>query len=1124
MKPIKLVMSAFGPYAGEAVIDFTRFEGHGLFLITGDTGAGKTTIFDAICFALYGRASGSFRDSRNFRSEYASPAVESYVDFYFEHQGRHYQIHRVPQHERPKRKRSGMKTIKENAVLYTDRDAPHEGLTKVNRMIEELLNIDCDQFRQIAMIAQGEFWHLLNAGTEERTKILRSVFLTSGYNQIEYRLKAHMDESFGEREDAGRSILQYFSDVRINDSCDDETYGAFREKCRELRRKALDAGSAWNAESMLESIDRLIGAEEGQLDALKPVIEEAEKELEHFTTQLATAKTNNECLDRLNELRNEKAESDLHKAENENRKELLQKQKTASRIIRPVCSRWMETAKQLDRDREQIREHEALLENASRTAAKCTLEAEAAEKQEPEIRRLDAFARQLASEREAYQKRERFESRVLHLEQALKDLAGQEAALSEQETALKEKIVKYTQLRSDLKMKPVELANQRARTRNLQVLRDDLEELLAVRVPEWERKENAAAELQAVFMRAREKFEDCRREREAAEHLLENCRAGILASSLQEGVPCPVCGSVHHPSPAILPKQHITEEAYKKLQDLEENARQIKEKALTDAGAAVKELDIFSENLEKSLRREEIMELSAAAAGNSAASSGGADGPDRAVRDTADAGSGECDGPEPDRAMDSDLGAADDLGDEADSDLRTADAVGKMRTIHQLAGLAEIAMKELMKQMDTQAELERALEADCKALNEAEQLLTKAEGEESEAISGKRKLILGERQESESELSACKGALESLARLTYGSWSQAEEKIRESEAEAAGLRAALMKAAEAKKKADEAEASAAASLGTLRHQLELREAVEKQRRSELDRLLDEYGYGSEEEMLAFAVDESVLEETEESIRAYEQLRHTIKIRLDEARKDGEGRSYMDTALLEQQCADQRTKTEGLKNLRYETNVRISENRKIREHISGRKEQYEQASKTYRMYRRLYELARGTSGNGKITLEQYIQAAGFDGIIRAANRRLYPMSDGQFELRRQQDSTGKRSSTFLDLEVVDHFTGHVRPVGDLSGGESFKASLSLALGLSDTVSANLGGIRIDALFVDEGFGTLDRRSIESTLETLLSLTDTHKLVGIISHREELADAIPQQVRVEKSKNGSKLSCS
>ena len=1085
MKPIKLVMSAFGPYAGEAVIDFTRFEGHGLFLITGDTGAGKTTIFDAICFALYGRASGSFRDSRNFRSEYASPAVESYVDFYFEHQGRHYQIHRVPQHERPKRKGNGLMTIKETAVLYTDRDAPHEGLTKVNRMIEELLNIDCDQFRQIAMIAQGEFWQLLNAGTEERTKILRSVFLTSGYNQIEYRLKAHMDESFGEREDAGRSILQYFSDVRTNDSCDDEAYVAFRENCRELRRKALEARSVWNAESMLESIDRLIGAEEGQLDALKPVLETAEKELEHFTTQLATAKTNNEFLDRLNELRNEKAESDLHKAENENRKELLQKQKIASRIIRPVCSQWMETAKQLDRDREQVREHESLLENASRTAAKCRLEAEAAEKQEPEMRRLDAFAGQLASEREAYQKKEQLESRVLHLEQALKDLAGQETALSEQETALKEKIGRYAQLRSDLKMKPVELANRKARTRDLQSLREDLEELLAVRVPEWRRKENAAAELQAAFMRAQEKFEDCRREREAAEHLLENCRAGILASSLHEGVPCPVCGSVHHPSPAILPEQHITEEAFKNLQDLEEHARQIKENALTDAGAAVKELAILSENLEKSLRREEIMELSAAAAGSGAADAG---------IEAAAAGVG------------------------------AADSAGKMRIIEQLAGLAETAMKELMKQMDTQAELERALEADCKALSEAEQILTKAEGEESEAISGKRKLILGERQESESELSACKGALESLARLTYGSWTQAEEKIRETEAEAAGLRAILAKAAEAKKKADEAEASAAASLGTLRHQLEMREIAERQRRSELDRLLDEYGYGSEEEMLAFAVDESVLEETEERIRAYEQQRHTLKTRLDEARKDGEGRSYMDTALLEQQCADQRTKTEGLKNLRYETHVRISENRKIREHISGRKEQYEQASKTYRMYRRLYELARGTSGNGKITLEQYIQAAGFDGIIRAANRRLYPMSDGQFELRRQQDSTGKRSSTFLDLEVVDHFTGHVRPVGDLSGGESFKASLSLALGLSDTVSANLGGIRIDALFVDEGFGTLDRRSIESTLETLLSLTDTHKLVGIISHREELADAIPQQVRVVKSKNGSELFCS
>ena len=158
--------------------------------------------------------------------------------------------------------------------------------------------------------------------------------------------------------------------------------------------------------------------------------------------------------------------------------------------------------------------------------------------------------------------------------------------------------------------------------------------------------------------------------------------------------------------------------------------------------------------------------------------------------------------------------------------------------------------------------------------------------------------------------------------------------------------------------------------------------------------------------------------------------------------------------------------------------------------------------------------RGQTGNGKITLEQYIQAAGFDGIIAAANRRLKPMSDGQYELYRQEDSLGKRSNTFLNLEV-----GHRRPVGNLSGGESFKASLSLALGLSDTVSSNLGGIQMDALFVDEGFGTLDRKSIESAMDILVNLSGANKLVGIISHREELMENIPQQIRVNKTKNGS-----
>ena len=202
--------------------------------------------------------------------------------------------------------------------------------------------------------------------------------------------------------------------------------------------------------------------------------------------------------------------------------------------------------------------------------------------------------------------------------------------------------------------------------------------------------------------------------------------------------------------------------------------------------------------------------------------------------------------------------------------------------------------------------------------------------------------------------------------------------------------------------------------------------------------------------------------------------------------------------------------------------RSKHNLEKKEEIRSLQPQLEKAVREVNQTSRLYALVRGTTKTGKITLEQYVQAAGFDRIIRAANRRLIPMSDGQYEMYRQEDSLGKKSNTFLDLEVLDNYTGHRRPVGNLSGGESFKASLSLALGLSDTVSMNNGGVQMDALFVDEGFGTLDRKSIDNAMEILKGLSTANKLVGVISHREELMENIPQKILVKKEKDGSHIS--
>ena len=256
MRPTKLVISAFGPYAETMPeIDFEQFEERGLFLISGDTGAGKTTIFDAICFALYGTTSGTYRDTKNLRSEYAKDSVESFVDFYFTHQGKKYHVWRRPGYERKKLRGTGTVSEKEKAVLYEEGKTPVEGLSNVNAAVIELLNIDEKQFKQIAMIAQGEFWNLLNARTEERTEILRTIFLTGGYKNIEFRLKDRMDESYREKAKAENSIVQYFGDV-VADETDERA-----EALRDLQRRSKGAGSAWNLAEMLGMIDEILEAD-----------------------------------------------------------------------------------------------------------------------------------------------------------------------------------------------------------------------------------------------------------------------------------------------------------------------------------------------------------------------------------------------------------------------------------------------------------------------------------------------------------------------------------------------------------------------------------------------------------------------------------------------------------------------------------------------------------------------------------------------------------------------------------------------------------------------------------------------------------------------------------------------
>lgn len=1047
-------MSAFGPYADEMpAIEFSQFEEKGLFLISGDTGAGKTTIFDAICFALYGETSGKFRDTKNLRSEYAKESTETYVDFYFAHQGRDYHVWRRPGYERKKLRGAGVTPIKENAILYSEDGTLIEGKKQVNDAIKELLHIDEKQFKQIAMIAQGEFWALLNARTDERTKILRTIFQTSGYNNIEYRLKDRMDDSYKLKVKTEDSIVQYFTDVSVDD--DDE----LAEPLSELQSRLKKSGSVWNLEELIDMLKSVIDSDNEKLEDADSKLEAIEKEYGESKDALATAETNNGFITKLEGLKEEEKELKGKKKEIDEKEALLLRQKLATRKVYPIYSMWKEKETSVKEIENQIKKKKedkktALdkVDEAKETLAK-------AKENQPKAEELQKLIDKIEVEEKKYQQRDKLVSEVKTLEEDAEGFAKEEKELEEREKNLKDKIKQFKDTIKALKGCPEKLTKVRSLSENYQELLDRIDEIIDTRVTERETKKEYLDKKQQAYREAFDAYEKANIERIEAERILDNCRAGILAEGLEEGQKCPVCGSVHHPELAKIPQEAISEVAFKELKDKEDFLQTKKTNANTDAESAKTALAEYENRL-----RVDIL---------------------------------DCLG---DKLLD-----IEDPGKELDN---------LIKEIKVAQGIVKDKIKENTKQ-------KIALETDIINLKNAEKDLEDAQGQKIESLERDKEEFLKRKQNTDKDKAEKEAVLKTLDDLSFISWEIAELKRDEAKKEKESIIGQIEKSEDKKENAEKTLASEESALEMLEESLDKEIKEEKEKRQELEEEIKKNQFESDEEMRAFVLSEDEIEETEEEINIYKQKVSTNEKQLEDAKKDAQGRKLIDVEKLKKKCNSQNEELKEKRNVSNSIKNRLKVNEDKLEKITSQESELDKARKENGICNRLYNLVKGTTGNGKITLEQYIQAAGFDGIIVAANRRLLPMSDGQYELYRQEDSIGKKSNTFLDLEVLDNYTGHRRPVGNLSGGESFKASLSLALGLSDTVSMNLGGIQMDALFIDEGFGTLDRKSIESAMDTLINLSSTNKLVGVISHREELMENIPQQVHVNKTKNGSKI---
>ena len=1057
MRPTKLVISAFGPYAETMPeIDFEQFEERGLFLISGDTGAGKTTIFDAICFALYGTTSGTFRDTKNLRSEYAKDNVESFVDFYFTHQGKKYHVWRRPGYERKKLRGTGTVSEKEKAVLYEEGSVPIEGISNVNSAVIKLLNIDEKQFKQIAMIAQGEFWNLLNAKTEERTEILRTIFLTGGYKNIEFRLKDRMDDSYREKTKAENSIVQYFGDVDIDSG--DELAGELSE----LQTRAGRSGSAWNTGEMLGLIGKILETDRARLESKDEELTDLNEKLDKVKAELATAETNNNILEKAAALRNEKNALEALKPEIESKEIRLNRQKDARRKVYPLYDNWSSKSAERESARRKISSVQQTLSGAVKSAGEAKAAMEAAQARKSEADSLQKTADKITEAEPAYQRREELTASLIKLRQNTAALEKLGEKIGRDEKELAGRIVKLKASVEALKNKPDELSALQTKEQILRELKNKMQRIAEEQLPALLVKENDFYKKRETYKKTRESYDNAVGTRIEKERILESCRAGILASGLTEGQKCPVCGSVHHPELAVLPPESVTEEELKSLKAAKDGLQEKKNAAMVEAESARTAAVESGKWLQEAVI--------------------------------------EC------------LVSRSQTGDDKD---------WKSVRRKELLEAFDAAKTEAESEHDSACKQLSVLGSECLKLKTAREALDKAQEEETENLKAARESFTAKKQKNETDIVQCQTELKAIGDLMFADWKAARTECDKAAAEAAGILKAIEDAVKRSQKAEQNVAALRATITTMQENLGALKIEEEKLREELNRTLAEHKFSSVEEMVSYAVTEKEIAAAERDINDYRQKVETNRARLREAEEEAKDRVHVDVVELRTVVQEQSELVESLRKDAGVISYRIRTNEEKLENITGQRERYEEASRKYAVHSRLYSLVRGQTGNGKITLEQYIQAAGFDGIIAAANRRLKPMSDGQYELYRQEDSLGKRSNTFLNLEVLDNYTGHRRPVGNLSGGESFKASLSLALGLSDTVSSNLGGIQMDALFVDEGFGTLDRKSIESAMDILVNLSGANKLVGIISHREELMENIPQQIRVNKTKNGSMI---
>ncbi len=1031
MKPIEITVSAFGPFADEQTIRVSELGEHGLFLISGDTGAGKTTIFDAICFALFGKTSGSNRAEDSVRSDFADSQQKTYARLRFSHRGIVYQVERTPKYRRPKKRGIGTIEEKSTAHLLLPDGRVIAGAKEVTTQIEEILGVDVTQFKQISMIAQGEFLKLLTASSQERSEIIRRVFDTVSLQSLELRLKSMLSQERQAYHDLEQSIIQQSKSLLLPEESPIWDLSGQVELVSEL----LEQLAVWSGEQ--EQKQR-------QLQEQQKKLEETEQNLR---LQQTKAEADNQTLDRLEQTRLERCamrerEAEIRESENELRcaeqAEQLrpaytqrQQAEEALHICAQECVRSERECKRLEQRMPQLREMWECAEKRESTEGK---------KLEEELIRLHTLEN-------TYRELEQREASYLACEQEQQkwDTAFQAAQKrqeqhEQQREALQKQVEETASAATEAEQCRAEEAELKRRQKQLTQLRKSLQK---------------QAQQEQELSDAQEEYEKRDAEYQKADNMCHDAelrwsrgQAGLLARGLQEGEPCPVCGSVHHPSPAAQEQDSITQEELTRYREEQRSSRDRMQRQAIVCAEKRQALASLEEQIRAS--SEELF-----------------------------------------------------------------DTVVPMAEVEQ----EENAVDEQLKSKRVQFQTAESRKLQWQKAREALHT-TQADCAESQRECDHCR---AQYERANHDLIQEKAAYDTQKKtLPYPNWEAVEQQIAKQQQARDAVRCAYQTAEQAYREGESRLQEQRAAREVYIENRKEAESTRNARRREWEHSRAAAGFSDDSTWNAACRDTDERESMRMKLEQYKDACRRLAVLEEEQTRAAEGLHYMDLDAVERQHAQTAEQLQACREQSYAIRRALEHNEETARVLNEQEQQRAQRQQRLASLRELTQTASGdVAGKPKLSFEKYVQATYFVQILERANRRLREMSGGRYELRRRQQAFDLRSQTGLDMDVLDHHTGRLRDVKTLSGGESFLGALSLALGFSDVIQSHAGGIAVETVFIDEGFGSLDSQALEQAIQVLAALSSDSRMIGIISHVAELKERIERQIIVHRTRTGSSV---